>query len=133
ERREEELLEGCERLDGALVVVLDQFEEYFLYHPNESAPGTFFAESPRALNRPDLRVSFLIGIREDGLAKLDAFKGRIPNLFDNYLRIDHLSLKAARSAIENPVERWNVEHPDEEDVSIEPELVEAVLEQVRAG
>jgi WD40 repeat protein len=133
ERLDEELFEWCERLDGDLVIVLDQFEEYFLYHPNESGPGTFFHEFPRALNRPDLRVSFLIGIREDGLAKLDAFKGRIPNLFDNYLRIDHLSLKAARSAIEEPIERWNKEHPDEEDISIEPELVDAVLEQVRAG
>jgi WD40 repeat protein len=133
ERLDDELFEWCERLDGDLVVVLDQFEEYFLYHPNEGGAGSFFTEFPRALNRPDLRVSFLIGIREDGLAKLDAFKGRIPNLFDNYLRIDHLTLKAARAAIEKPVERWNTEHPDEEDVSIEPELVDAVLEQVRAG
>ncbi len=38
----------------------------------------------------DLRVSFLVSMREDSIAKLDFFKGRIPNLFDNYLRIDHL-------------------------------------------
>ena len=133
ERLDEELFEWCERIDGDLIIVLDQFEEYFLYHPNETAPGTFFYEFPRALNRGDLRVSFLIGIREDGLAKLDAFKGRIPNLFDNYLRIDHLSLQAARAAIEEPIERWNGLHPGDEDVVIEEDLVDAVLDQVRAG
>jgi WD40 repeat protein len=133
ERLDDELFEWCERIDGDLVIVLDQFEEYFLYHPNEGAPGTFFVEFPRALNRSDLRASFLIGIREDGLAKLDAFKGRIPNLFDNYLRIDHLSLKAARAAIEKPIEQWNALHVDQEDVAIEEGLVDAVLDQVRAG
>ena len=35
-------------------------------------------------------MSFLVSMREDSIAKLDFFKGRIPNLFDNYLRIDHL-------------------------------------------
>jgi hypothetical protein len=133
ERLDQELFEWCDRVDGDLIIVLDQFEEYFLYHANEGAPGTFFVEFPRLLNRGDLRVNFLIGIREDGLAKLDAFKGRVPNLFDNYLRIDHLSLKAARAAIESPIERWNVLHPSETDVDVEEGLIEAVLEQVRAG
>jgi hypothetical protein len=54
------------------------------------------------MNRADLRISFLISIREDVLAKLDAFKGRIPNLFDNYLRIEHLD-RDARQAIEMPL------------------------------
>jgi WD40 repeat protein len=133
ERLDQELFEWCDRVDGDLIIVLDQFEEYFLYHANEGAPGTFFVEFPRLLNRGDLRVNFLIGIREDGLAKLDAFKGRVPNLFDNYLRIDHLSLKAAHAAIERPIERWNELHPAETDVAVEEGLIEAVLDQVRAG
>jgi hypothetical protein len=59
------------------------------------------------VNRPDLRVSFLISLREDALAKLDRFKGRIPSLFDNYLRLDHLDRAAARSAIEKPLMEYN--------------------------
>ena len=47
------------------------------------------------MNRRDLRVSFLVSMREDSIAKLDFFKGRIPNLFDNYLRIDHLDSRQA--------------------------------------
>ncbi len=130
-----EILEAwTRRLGGDLLIVLDQFEEYFLYHPQERGEGTFDFEFPRAVNRRDLRVSFLISIRDDSLAKLDRFKGRIPNLFDNYLRIEHLGLEAGKTAIEKPVERYNnLRVQEEQKISVEPELVEAVLEQVRTG
>ena len=61
-----------------LLVVLDQFEEYFLYHPDEDGAGTFAVEFPRLVNEPNLRVNFLLSIREDAWAKLDRFEGRIP-------------------------------------------------------
>ncbi len=123
-----------ERVGGDLLIILDQFEDYFLYHPDEDGEGTFAVEFPRAVNRPDLRVSFLISIREDALAKLDRFKGRIPNLFDNYLRIEHLDREAARAAIEEPIQQYNrLRAADGQQVSIEPQLVEAVLEQVEPG
>jgi hypothetical protein len=121
----------AERVGGDLLIILDQFEEYFLYHPQEDGEGAFAVEFPSAVNRPDLRVSFLISIREDSLAKLDRFKGRIPNLFDNYLRIEHLDREAARAAIEKPVEQYS--QMVGQRFSVEPALVEAVLEQVRTG
>lgn len=122
------------QLDGELLVILDQFEEYFLYHGSELAEGTFGTELARAVNRRDLRVNFLVATREDSLAKLDAFKGRIPNLFDNYLRIDHLDRVAARAAVERPIEKYNALRTRDDGVmSIEPEAVEAVLDQVEAG
>ena len=120
-----------ERVAGDLFIILDQFEQYFLYHPQEDGEGIFAVEFPRAVNSPDLRVSFLVSIREDSLAKLDRFKGRIPNLFDNYLRIEHLDREAARAAIEKPVEQYNLLRKT--DVRVEPTLVEAVLDQVRTG
>jgi WD40 repeat protein len=113
-------------LDGRLLIVLDQFEEYFVY---ASAGGRFDEEFPRAVNRADLRANFVVSIREDALAKLDRFKGRIPYLFDNYLRLDRLDLKAARLAIEGPLGRWAELGGDV--VSIEERLVERVLEEVR--
>src|SRR4029077_1859870 len=33
-----------------LLVVFDQFEQYFVYHPDEDGPGTFAVEFPRAVN-----------------------------------------------------------------------------------
>ncbi len=122
-----------EQIDGDLLIILDQFEEYFLYHSQEGGEGTFAYEFPRAVNRPDLRVSFLISLREDALAKMDRFKGRIPSLFDNYLRIDHLDRSAARSAIEKPLIEYNRMQKGSEEASIEPQLVEAVLDQLKTG
>src|SRR5262249_40717347 len=81
------LSEWTEWLGCWLLVVLDQFEEYFLYHPDPGA-SDFEVQLPAAIRRPGLRANFLISLREDTLAQLDRFKGRIPSLFDNYLRLE---------------------------------------------
>jgi WD40 repeat protein len=129
------ILQTCaEQVDGNLFIALDQFEEYFLYHAQEDGEGTFAIEFPRVVNCPDLRVNFLVSIREDSLAKLDRFKGRIPSLFDNYLRIEHLNREAGWAAIKEPIQKY-VElygaegHP----VDVEDALVEAVLDQVKTA
>jgi len=122
-----------EQIDGELLIILDQFEDYFLYHSQEDGERTFAVEFPRAVNRRDLRVSFLVSVREDALAKLDRFKGRIPSLFDNYLRIDHLDRSAARAAIEKPIAEYNRLQKKGEEAFIEFDLVEAILDQLRTG
>ena len=48
----------------------------------------------------------LIALREDTLAGLDRFKGRIVSLFDNRLALQALSEGAAREAIERPIARY---------------------------
>jgi WD40 repeat protein len=123
----------AERLGGDLLIILDQFEEYFLYHGQESGKGTFAEEFPRVINRSDLRVNFLISIRDDALAKLDRFKGHIPNLFDNCLRIKHLSKRAAQHAIEDPVKKYNELNRAEPEFTVEDGLVEKVCEEVKIG
>ena len=113
---------GCE-----LCLVLDQFEELFLYHEE----GGLLDVLPELVTRPGLRVNVVLGIRDDELAKLDVFKARIPGLFSNYLRLDLLDRAGGRAAILGPLERYNeLQH---EQVSIEPELVDAVLGEVAAG
>jgi WD40 repeat protein len=123
-----------ERLDCVLLVILDQFDEYFLYHADESGEGTFAADLPRALGRRDLRANFLISIREDSYSKLDRFKDEIRNLYGNYLRIDHLDRAGARDATLKPLEHYNRLQPTgTPPVSIEPALVDGVLDAVAAG
>jgi WD40 repeat protein len=117
-----------------LLLVLDQFEEYFLYHPDEDGEGTLAFELPRAVMRDDLRVAFLVSIREDAYTQLDRFEGRVRNLFGSNFRLEHLDEPAARRAIEGPVERYNELLGDGDDrYAVEPALVDAVLGQVRAG
>ncbi|MFL5937239.1 MAG: hypothetical protein ACJ76U_10410 [Gaiellaceae bacterium] len=120
------------RLGGELYVILDGAEEYFVYHGAEGEPGTFAADFPDAVTRDGLRAYFLLSLREDSLAALDRFKTRVPNLFANALRLEHLDRSAAREAILGPLDEFNKLTP-EHAVEIEPELVEAVLDQVARG
>jgi hypothetical protein len=124
---------AADRVNGSLLLILDQFEDYFLYHDGES---TFASALSRIVNDSSLRANILISIREDALSRLDRFKGTIPSLFSNYLRLDHLTREQARVAIERPIERFNEVSGATEAVTIEPELVEAVLRETaipRAG
>ena len=123
----ERLAAASEAVGGDVYAILDQFEEYFLYHERDE----FADELAAAIREPGLRANFLLGLREDALAKLDAFKGRIPNLFANYLRLDHLDRNGGRAAILGPIKRYN--ELTGETVEVEPELVEVVLDQVAAG
>ncbi len=127
-------MNATEAVESDLLIILDQFEEYFLYHSTADGPGTFAVEFPRVVNRSDLRVSFLVSMREDSIAKLDFFKGRIPNLFDNYLRIDHLERTQARDAIVKPIDQFNKRlPPGTPPMKMDPKLVELVLNQVTTG
>jgi WD40 repeat protein len=129
-----ETLEGWTGRVRRILVVLDQFEDDFLYHPDEDGEGTFFAEFPGVVNEPNLRVNFLLSIREDALAKLDRFEGRIPNLFGNYIRVDHLTRADARAAVEGPIAEYNRRQAEgAEPYAIEPALVDAVVEAAASG
>ena len=121
------------RLDCDLLLVLDQTEEYFLYHEQEEGQGTLVGELPELVTRPGLRVSVLLAIRDDALARLDRFKGHIPNLFANYLRLDHLDKRAGRAAILGPIEQYNALAQPDPRAAIEPELVEALLDETTTG
>jgi hypothetical protein len=127
------LAEGLDRsaarLDADLVIALDQFDDFFTYSSGPSDGELFERELARAVNRGHPNLRFLISLREDGLAQLDRFKGSIPNLFGNYLRLDHLDRARARDAITGPLRRYSMEGSE---VTIEPALVEAVLDGLTA-
>ena len=118
---------AAEDRHGDIYLVLDQAEEYFLYHPQGSA----FEDALAGILSAPLRVNVLISLREDALAKLDRFKGRIPNILGNYLRLDRLDRRAGEAAIVLPVARFHALGGAA--VEIEPVLVDAVLGQVAAG
>jgi WD40 repeat protein len=129
----ERLAELGSLVGGELYLVLDQFEEFFLYHADEQGEGTFADVLPELVTRTDLAVSVLMAVRDDALAEIDAFKARIPGLFANSLRLDRLDRRSAREAVLGPIDAYNDLAPDDERVEAEPALVEAVLDQVAAG
>lgn len=118
---------------AAIYLILDQFEEYFRYHPDDLGEEGLEGALGRILSIRDLPVNVLLSIREDELAALDRFKGRIPRLYDNYLRLAHLGREAARQAITGPLERYNQVVLPSAAMSLEPDLIEPLLDQVRTG
>jgi hypothetical protein len=118
-------------LNASLLIMLDQFEEFFLYRSREPALERFADELARCINQADLRANFLIATGEDLYASLgELFKGRIANVYGNYLHVKHLNRAAAEKAIRGPLEVYNTQPGVSEPVLIEDGLVEAVLDQV---
>ncbi|MDP9228337.1 MAG: ATP-binding protein, partial [Actinomycetota bacterium] len=118
--------------DATPLIILDQFEEHFLY----AADGDAFDEQlAHCINRADLRAHFLISVREDAYSLIGPrFKARIPNVYGNYLHLDFLDERAGRDAILEPVNALNGSLTSgERHFEVEPALVDAVLEQVRRG
>ena len=124
------IVESCGRLGIDLLLILDQFEEYFLYHGDDD---TGLARILQELLQPGSRVSVLIAIREDALARLDDLEWALPGVFDHTLRLEHLDREAAREAILEPVAHFNSRMPENARWEVEPELVDALLDQVAAG
>jgi WD40 repeat protein/flagellar biosynthesis GTPase FlhF len=117
-------------IGGEVYVILDQFEEFFLYHRGKHE---FIEEVAEAVRRPRLRANFLVGIREDALALLDAFKPDLPGFFANSLRLGPLDRKAGEAAVVGPVNAYNGLVDAGQRVELEPEVVTQVLDEVAAG
>ncbi len=124
------VIESCSQLGLDLLIVLDQFEEFFLYH---EADADAFGRVLQQLLAPGSRVSILLSIREDSLARLDELEGALPGVFDHTLRLEHLDRESASEAVLLPVERYNADRPESLPWSVEPALVESLLDQVAAG
>lgn len=122
------LAERVARSEGHLYLVLDQFEEAFLY-PDADALAGGLAE---IVMRPKLRVHVLIALRDDALSELSVFTGRISDVFGNYLTLDRLDRTSGRLAITGPVDRFNELSPQQQ-IEIEGQLIDAVLDEVAVG
>jgi len=120
-------------LGTELCLLIDQLEELFLYHPAKTGAAGFVELLPELVLRPGLRLNVLLGVRDDALAQLDVFKERIPGLFMNSLRIDHLDRAAGRDAILGPLGGYAAIAGAGAAMTIEPELVDEVLDQVATG
>jgi hypothetical protein len=126
---DEFLARAARETNCTLLVILDQFEEYFLYHPHAHPFDEQFA---RAVNRNDVNANFLLSLREDALAQLDCFETRIPNLMSNYLRLEHLNRDGAERAIRKPLDVYNAKRADDPPITIEDALVDTLIDALGA-
>lgn len=90
-----------------LVLILDQFEEFFQYHRGEKYFRSFIAQLTQVITDRDLAIATVISMREDFALELNAFKPQLPTiLFDNFYRLEALSRDGARDAIVEPVKHF---------------------------
>ncbi len=108
-------------LKDRLVIVLDQFEEFFIRLGPESR-ALFIAELGALHDAWDVPVRIVLSLREDWLASMAEIKQRIPNIYHNEMRLLPLNRQQAREAIVQPVQRLGYTY--------EPELVEHILDDL---
>lgn len=120
-----------ETADRPMFLLLDQFEEYLLYHSGEHTP--FDLALARTVNRRDIDVRVLIGIREDALHRFDQrFRRRIANPLGNTLRLKHLTDVQAARAIVEPLRVFREKNPDAAaPAHVSDETVRGILREVR--
>ena len=106
-----------------LLLILDQFEDYLLAYARGGELDDFLAQLLSVRSR-DVRL--LVSLREDALAAMDRFKGRMPGVFDTSVRLAGLDRAAALEAVERPVQRYA--ELTGRAAELQPGLAEAVVD-----
>lgn len=105
--------------DSALIILLDQFEEFFYYQRFSPQRELFIKELAAAVRDMKTPCTFVFSMREDFAMELAAFKPWLSGVFDQVYRIEKLNLTAARKAIIKPLESLSFGY--------QPELIETLL------
>ena len=116
-------MQVTEQVSKTVVIVLDQFEEFFLRFP-EAVRQQFERELTACIDTPRLDVKFLISLRADYFSYLAAFEDTIPQIFTHQLQLERLTESQALAAVIKPAERLGIQ-VDEAMVQIKllPELL----------
>jgi class 3 adenylate cyclase len=125
-------------LPGHLVIVLDQFEEFFVRLSRDERAKAM-PELAALLRALPPRVHVVLCLREDFLADLAEFEPFLPTVLDNRFRLTTLTREQAERAIAGPaalfgvvVERALVDELVRElfEQGVDPPALQVVLEQL---
>jgi hypothetical protein len=87
-----------------LLIVLDQFEEFFVFWP-EAERINFVNALADCYEDNSLPARFVIALRKDYHADLDIFEQRIPSVFVNHFRLHSMGRAEAQMAVTRPIAR----------------------------
>jgi hypothetical protein len=114
-----------------VLLILDQFEEYFLYRDKQRMRDLEDAFG-RLVLRSDLQFHLLIAIREDALHQLDQLRAFVPSILDSTIQLGPLTDDAVKDAIRGPIARYNeVYRQADRPVVVEDGLVAALIGQLK--
>lgn len=105
-------------LDGPVVLVIDQAEQFFLIYNDEERAAALVQLQGFLADR-SLNLRFVIAIREDALGRLQPLEAILPNVLNVRYRLERLGREAAREAIEQPAALYGI--------SWEPALIQRLL------
>ena len=129
----EQLIAGwaAETVRRPILVILDQFEEYFLYREGGRARGLDRAVRDLAARR-DQPVHLLFGIRDDALHQLDQLRAFVPGILETMIELRGLDDPGIREAIVGPITRYNEEYRDKAAaIVVEDGLVTTLIHQLK--
>ena len=96
-----------------LVIILDQFEEFFNYQRYSQYFRPFIQQLTQAILDYRTATVFVIAMREDFALELNAFKPELPTLlFENFYRLERLTIDNAKQAIVTPLARFGFRYED---------------------
>jgi hypothetical protein len=96
---------ACQHLGRTreLVVLLDQFEEFFVFWPEREQRQLFVDALADCYEDKALPVRFIIGIRGDYFTYLATCQNRLPHIFHNEYYLEAMTREEAQAAITRPV------------------------------
>jgi hypothetical protein len=116
-----------------LLLILDQFEEYFLYR-TENLLSSMEEALGALLARRELDVHALFSLRDDSLHLLDKLRAIVPGILETTIRLGYLNDAAAEQAIRGPIRMYNeVYREGAAPIAIEDALVETLIRDLRQG
>jgi hypothetical protein len=108
-------------MDRTLVIVLDQFEEFFVRFSRKFRES-FIGQLGRLYDARDVPVKVVFSLREDWLASMSEIEERVPGIYRNKMRLLPLTRAQALQAMVAPVKPLGM--------SYEPALVERLFEEL---
>ncbi|HSS50643.1 MAG TPA: ATP-binding protein [Thermoanaerobaculia bacterium] len=139
---EEDLRSAVEKAvaGGPLVIVLDQFEEFFIrFRENPETRAAFIEAVGSLVNDRSLDLTVVFSLREDYIAALDDFRERIPDLFENQYRLRPLTAFGVRQAISRPLTDAGISYDEAvvsrvvdqlEDSSFDPPVLQIICSEL---
>ena len=109
------------------MLILDQFEEFFVFWPAHGQRQPFIEDFAVCHDDKDLPVRFVISLRKDYFSDLADFEQRIPAIFQNHFRLEAMSREEATQAITAPAAKLA------QPVSYTPDLLDVLLDDLDRG
>jgi hypothetical protein len=107
------LLESVARvttnLARPLIIILDQFEEFFIRHSSQTRQ-VFITELAALYEGRDLPVKLVLSLREDWLAGLSELESQLPEVYRIKMRLLPFSAEQARQAITAPLAPFGIQY-----------------------